>query len=115
MLQIADITEYSASDIPKLVDKIKPILEKRRKLHDKYSRGASDSKLMYSNDNTGKQVTKLPFEKFITDLATGYTAGAPKYIVNTSNDEEKNAIIENLLGKKVKDSDYAKGMEIKLY
>lgn len=112
MLQIADITEYSASDIPKLVDKIRPILDKRRKLHDKYSRGASDSKLMYSNDNTGKQVTKLPFEKFITDLATGYTAGVPKYIVNTSNDKEKNAIIENLLGKKVKDSDYAKGMEI---
>ena len=46
MLQIADITEYQASDIPRLVDMVKPILNKRKKLHEKYSRGASDSKLI---------------------------------------------------------------------
>ena len=114
MLQIADITEYQASDIPKLVDKIKPILSKRKKLHEKYSRGASDSKLMYSlkTNETDNSTTKLPFEKFITDLATGYTAGKPRYTVNTSKDEEKNALIQNLLGKEVRDEDYSKGMEV---
>ena len=112
MLQIADITEYSASDIPKLINKVTPILEKRKRLHEKYSRGATDKILMYSNDNDGKQVTKLPFEKFITDLATGYTAGKPRYTVQTSKDEEKNRIIEELIGKEPKDDDYSRGMEI---
>lgn len=114
MLQIADITEYQASDIPKLVDKIKPILNKRKQLHEKYSRGASDSKLMYSqiNNNTDNSTTKLPFEKFITDLATGYTAGTPRYTVNTSKDEEKNALIKNLLGKEARDDQYSRGMEV---
>lgn len=112
MLQIADITEYSASDIPKLINKVTPILEKRKRLHEKYSRGATDKILMYSNDNDGKQVTKLPFEKFITDLATGYTAGKPRYTVQTSKDEEKNRIIEELIGKEPKDADYSRGMEV---
>lgn len=113
MLQIADITEYQASDIPKLVDRIKPILNKRKRLHEKYSRGASDSKLMYSNrDDMKSQVTKLPFEMFITDLATGYTAGEPRYTVNTSKDEEKNRLIEKYIGKEVRDDDYSKGMEV---
>lgn len=112
MLQIADITEYSASDIPKLINKVTPILEKRKRLHEKYSRGATDKILMYSNDNDGKQVTKLPFEKFITDLATGYTAGKPRYTVQTSKDEEKNRIIEELIGKEPKDEDYSRGMEV---
>ena len=114
MLQIADITEYQASDIPKLVDKIKPILNKRKRLHEKYSRGASDSRLMYSSrdDLDRKEVTKLPFEMFITDLATGYTAGTPTYTVNTSNDEEKNRLIQALLGKEIRDEEYAEGMKV---
>ena len=114
MLQIADITEYQASDIPKLVEKIKPILNKRKKLHEKYSRGANDSTLMYSTkaEENDDSVTKLPFEKFITDLATGYTAGTPRYTVNTSKDEDKNAIIENLLGKAPRDEEYSRGMEV---
>lgn len=112
MLQIADITEYSASDIPKLINKVTPILDKRKRLHEKYSRGATDKILMYSNDNDGKEVTKLPFEKFITDLATGYTAGKPRYTVQTSKDEEKNRIIQELIGKEPKDDDYSRGMEI---
>ena len=114
MLQIADITEYQASDIPKLVEKIKPILNKRKQLHEKYSRGANDSTLMYSTKagQNDESVTKLPFEKFITDLATGYTAGTPRYTVNTSKDEDKNAIIESLLGKAPRDEEYSRGMEV---
>ena len=114
MLQIADITEYQASDIPKLIERITPILNKRAKLHEKYSRGATDKKLMYttSDDTQGQEQTKLPFEKFITDLATGYTAGTPRYTVNTSKDEEKNKLIEALLDKTPRDEDYSKGMEV---
>lgn len=115
MLQIADITEYQPSDIPRLMDMVKPILNKRKKLHEKYSRGASDSKLMYSDneDKTKhKDITKLPFEKFITDLATGYTAGQPRYSVNSSKDEEKNRLIQELLGKVTHDDDYSRGMEV---
>lgn len=112
MLQIADIEEYGVNDIPKLVEKVRPILDKRKKLHEKYSRGATDTKLMYSTEHDNKQVTKLPFEKFITDLAAGYTSGKPRYTVNTSKDEEKNALIETLLDKQPKDDDYSRGMEI---
>ena len=112
MLQIANITEYGAADIPKLVEKIQPILEKRKRLHEKYSRGATDKQLLYSNDSDTKPVTKLPFEMFITDLATGYTAGSPRYTVNTSKDEEKNRLIEELLDKPIRDDSYARGMEI---
>ena len=122
MLQIADITEYSEADIPKLVAKIKPILEKRQKLHDKYSRQATDSRVMWSTEDAKvssngavlphPKTTKLPFEKFITDLATGYTSGTPRYTVNTSKDEEKNRLIQQLLDKTPRDEDYSKGMEI---
>lgn len=110
MIQIADITEYSEKDIPRLLERIRPILNKRSELHKKYSREASDSKLMYTEN--GQNQTKLPFEKFITDLATGYTAGKPRYTVNTSKDQEKNALIESLLDKAPKDDDYSRGMEI---
>ncbi len=112
MIQIDNLEVYTEADIPKLVSKIEPILDKRKKLHEKYSRGASDKQLMYSTGDKDKLITKLPFEKFITDLATGYTAGSPRYTVNTSKDEEKNRLIEELLGKKAKDSDYVRGMEI---
>lgn len=112
MLQIADITEYTEADIPRLVEKVKPILEKRRKLHDKYTREATDSRVMWSDGEKEKIVTKLPFEKFITDLATGYTSGKPRYTVNTSKDEEKNKLIEQLLDKAPKDENYSRGMEI---
>ena len=113
MLQIADITEYTSADIPRLLEKIQPILNKRKKLHEKYSRGATDTKLMYeTNDQEDVLVTKLPFEKFITDLATGYTAGSPRYVVNTSKDEEKNRLIEALLDKSPRDEEYAEGMKV---
>lgn len=112
MLQIADITEYTEADIPRLVEKVKPILDKRRKLHEKYTREATDSRVMWSDGDKEKIVTKLPFEKFITDLATGYTSGKPRYTVNTSKDEEKNNLIQQLLDKAPKDENYSRGMEI---
>ena len=38
MLQIANLNEYTVDDIPDLLDIIQPILNKRKQLHNKYSR-----------------------------------------------------------------------------
>lgn len=109
MLQIADLTEYQANDIPKLLDLIEPILKKRKDLHEKYTRQATSSRLMYS----GKiDDTIVPFEKYITDLATGYLSGKPVYSVTDTMDEDKVRLLKDLLDKPQKDKDYKKGMEI---
>ena len=109
MLQIADLEEYSVDDIPQLLEAIQPILSKRKSLHKKYSREATQSKVMYSDDESE---TVLPFEKFITDLATGYTAGKPTYNVEASKDEEKNRALKLFLDKDPKDDDYVRGMKV---
>ncbi len=109
MLQIANLSEITTTDIPKLLNKIKPILEKRRQLHEKYSRLADQSTVLFSKDNS---TTKITIEKFITDLATGYLSGTPIYSVTDTVDEEKKKLISKLLGKESTDEDYKKGMEI---
>lgn len=109
MLQIANLEEYTVSDIPQLLSVIQPILSKRKSLHERYSRGANQSKVMYSDDASE---TVLPFEKFITDLATGYTAGKPTYNVEASKDEDKNRILKNLLDKEARDEEYVNSLKI---
>ena len=109
MLQIADLDEYQAKDIPQLLKSIRPILEKRKDLHEKYTRQATSSKLMYSGKN---EDTIVPFEKYITDLATGYLSGKPVYSVTDTLDEDKVRLLKNLRDKETKDKEYKKGMEI---
>lgn len=109
MLQIANLEELSSEDIEDLLAKVQPILDKRRELHKKYTRDASDSVLMYSE---GDEQTKIPFEKFITDLATGYLSGKPVYSVTDTSDEEKKKLLEELLDIPIKDDNYKKSMEI---
>lgn len=109
MLQIADLEEYTVEDIPNLLQAIQPILNKRKILHNRYSRNASQSRVMFSDD---EEETTLPFEKFITDLATGYTAGKPTYNVEASKDEEKNKILKSLLDKEARDEVYVNSMKI---
>ena len=109
MLQIANLEEYKSTDIPKLLDQVTPILEKRKKLHEKYTRKATSSKLMYSEKPDD---TIVPFEKYITDLATGYLSGKPIYSVTDTLDKEKVNLLNKLLDKEAKDEDYKKGMEI---
>ena len=98
-----------SEDIPKLLELITPILTKRKNLHDKYTRKATSSKLMYTGKNDD---TIVPFEKYITDLATGYLSGKPIYSVTDTLDEDKVKLLQNLLDKDQKDEDYKKGMEI---
>lgn len=109
MLQIANLEEYKKEDIPKLLELINPILTKRKNLHEKYTRQATSSKLMYSGKNDD---TIVPFEKYITDLATGYLSGKPIYSVTDTLDEEKVNLLKSLLDKDPKEVDYKKGMEI---
>lgn len=109
MLQIANLEEYSVENIPELLELITPILTKRKSLHEKYTRQATSSKLMYSGKN---EDTIVPFEKYITDLATGYLSGKPIYSVTDTLDEDKVKLLQELLDKEQKDKDYKKGMEI---
>lgn len=109
MLQIAKLDELNKEDIPKLLELVTPIIEKRKKLHDRYTRKATSSQIMYSEKNDD---TIVPFEKYITDLATGYLSGKPIYSVTDTLDEDKRKLLESLLDKDQKDVDYKKGMEI---
>lgn len=109
MLQIANLEEYDETNIDSLYNLIQPILTKRQVLHDKYSRGADMSTLMFADT---KQETKIPFERYIVDLSAGYLSGKPVYSVNVSADEKRNKIIEDILDKQAKDQEYAKKMEI---
>ena len=109
MLQIANIEEYTESEIISLLGKVEPILKKRQDLHERYSRGADASHVLYSDN---PETTVIPFEKFITDLATGYTAGTPTYSIDRSRDDERNKILQNLLDKAPRDDEYVRGMEI---
>lgn len=109
MLQIASLEEYTVEQIPDLLSVIQPILNKRLRLHKLYSRNGSQTKVMYSTD---EENTVLPFEKFITDIATGYTAGVPTYTVDVSKDEERNRILQELLDKRVRDDEYVTSMKI---
>lgn len=109
MLQFANLEEISSADIPQLLELITPILNKRAQLAEKYSRGANQTTVMYSKDNRN---TVIPFEKFITDLATGYLSGKPVYKVTDTDDEEKARLLNELLDKSIKDDNYKKAMEI---
>ena len=109
MIKIKSIEELDVKDMYQLYNKILPVLEKRKALHERYSRKASDSFLMYPNNN---EKTVVTFEKFITDLATGYLSGTPQYNVKDTYDKEKVKIIEKLFKKPKKDKNYKKSMEI---
>lgn len=109
MIQLNDVEFLEKSDIKKLLEKIKPILNKRMQLHNKYSRNANDSKVMYSKDNKN---TKIPLEKFLVDLATGYLSGEPIYTVSTVEDEEKQILLSKLLDKSIGDTEYKKSIEL---
>lgn len=109
MIRIKGIEELDVKQMYQLYLKVIPVLEKRKKLHQRYSRNATDSTLMYKSGNDETVVT---FEKYITDLATGYSSGMPQYNVKDTYDDEKVRIIEDLLDKPKKDKNYKKSMEI---
>ena len=107
MIRIKGIEELDVKQMYQLYLKVIPVLEKRKELHQRYSRNATDSTLMYKSGNDETVVT---FEKYITDLATGYSSGTPQYNVKDTYDDEKVKIIEQLLDKPKKDKNYKKSM-----
>lgn len=109
MIQVADIRELTKEDIQSLLDITQGVLKKRVELHQKYSRGANQSKVMYSNDD---ETSVVPFEKFIVDLATGYLSGKPNYTVADTQEEDLQEILKDLLDKEPREEDYKKKMEM---
>lgn len=76
-----DIASFTLEEYKQLFTQVSSVLSKRQDLHEKYTRGSNDSTTLYD----GKSL-KVPFEKFIVDLATGYLAGIPDYTVNVPSE-----------------------------
>ena len=76
-----NIASFTLDEYKQLFTQVSSVLSKRQDLHEKYTRGSNDSTTLYD----GKSL-KVPFEKFIVDLATGYLAGVPEYTVNAPSE-----------------------------
>ena len=76
-----NIASFTLEEYKQLFTQVSSVLSKRQDLHEKYTRGSNDSTTLYD----GKPL-KVPFEKFIVDLATGYLAGVPEYTVNVPSE-----------------------------
>lgn len=113
MLRISELESITNGDIkktiPKLLGKINPILEKRAKLHKIYSKNANNQKPMFSSDEKN---TIVSYEKFLTDIASGYLSGKPIYSVTDTVEEEKKKLLKDILDKEIKAETYKQEMEI---
>lgn len=76
-----DIASFTLEEYKQLFTQVSSVLSKRQDLHQRYTRGSNDSTTLYD----GKSL-KVPFEKFIVDLATGYLSGIPEYTVNVPSE-----------------------------
>lgn len=76
-----NIASFTLDEYKQLFTQVSSVLSKRQDLHERYTRGSNDSTTLYD----GKSL-KVPFEKFIVDLATGYLAGIPEYTVNVPSE-----------------------------
>ena len=76
-----DIATFTLDEYKKLFTQVSSVLSKRQNLHERYTRGSNDSTTLYDGESL-----KVPFEKFIVDLATGYLAGNPEYTVNVPSE-----------------------------
>ena len=76
-----NIASFTLDEYKQLFTQVSSVLSKRQDLHERYTRGSNDSTTLYD----GKSL-KVPFEKFIVDLATGYLSGVPEYTVNVPSE-----------------------------
>lgn len=76
-----NIASFTLDEYKQLFTQVSSVLSKRQDLHQRYTRGSNDSTTLYD----GKSL-KVPFEKFIVDLATGYLSGVPEYTVNVPSE-----------------------------
>ena len=110
MIQINNLETIEAKDISMLLEKVNPILNKRKTLYnERYKRLATSSDMFSSNDET----IKVALESYISDIATGYFGGKePKYEVMQTQDENKKTILNRIFKKLFNNEDYKKEMEI---
>lgn len=112
MIQISNLQELNAENIYKLYDLVKPELNKKAKLYQRYTRKSSDVEI-FGIEN--KKTVAVPFEKYIIDIASGYLGGKePTYEVQDTADEKKKGLIQKLLNKFSKEPNYKESMEIML-
>lgn len=93
IIQNKDNQKWTLEDYKKLFDRVDSVLSKRKTLHERYSRGSTDSSTMFNGN-----LMNVPFEKFIVDLAAGYLAGVPDYTVKVP-DEVSTRIRKTIFGK----------------
>lgn len=113
MIRISNLENITSGDIrqtiPKLLQKVNPVLEKRKELHEIYSKGANDSTTMFSEDNTK---TIVSYEKFLTDISAGYLSGNPSYSTDRNQSEEESKLIEEVLEIEQPDETTSEEMQI---
>ena len=76
-----NIASFTLEEYKQLFTQVSSVLSKRQNLHERYTRGSNDSTTLYDGESL-----KVPFEKFIVDLATGYLSGNPEYTVNVPSE-----------------------------
>ena len=109
MIQLSNLEEIGANDIPNLITLVQPELDNRKRLWEIYHRKTNVSYLMCDGINSK---TKVPFEKYITDTASGFLGGKePTYTVQDTADEEKKNIIKKVLDKIVGRDGYKDELE----
>lgn len=101
----SNTNDFTQEEYKKLFDQVDAVLNKRNDLHEKYTRGSSDRDLLYD----GKSL-KIPFEKFIVDLAAGYLAGKPNYTVDVPN-EVDSSVRNKIFGNEVLPDEVIQEME----
>lgn len=110
MIQIGNLEEIQSKDIKNLLDMVKPELKSRQDLWKRYHRKSNLSGLSYGGSNT-----RVTFEKYIVDLASGFLGGkAPTYTINETQDTNKITLIKKLLDKVVGAKNYKDEIQILL-
>ena len=110
MIQLRNLEEMGAKDIPNLVTLVTPILNKRNELYNDFYRRDADSTTMFSKND---ESIKVALETYISDVASGYFGGKePKYIASEQLDKEKQTILTKIFNKVFNVKSYRKEMEV---
>lgn len=113
MVQLANIEELTEDNIYKLYDIVKPELDRKAKLYNRYIKSGNEVEI-FGFEGKKKNV-RVPFEKYIIDIASGYLGGKePTYEVQDTADEKKKSLIRKVLNKIAKQPDYKESMQILL-
>jgi SPP1 family phage portal protein len=110
MIQIANLTEMGVAQIPMLLNKINPVLNKRKVLFNERYKRLANTYTMFSLDD---EKIKVALETYIGDMTTGYFGGKePMYEVTETLDEDKRSIIKKMFSRVFSNKNYEKEMEV---